>query len=163
MIRMSVFALFTFLNILPSVASADEGAQQLVGTWKLTSWVVQVIGENSREPFGPGAKGRLVITAEGHWITILTGADRRTAKTADEKAALLDSLLAYAGKYQVEGDKVTTRVDMSSNEIYTGANQDQTRFFKIEGDKLTLRTPEIASAAVPGKKVIATLNWEREH
>jgi hypothetical protein len=51
---------------------------------------------------------------------------------------------------------------MSSNEILTGANQEQTRFFKIEGDKLTLRTPEIASAVLPGKRVVGTLTWERE-
>ena len=121
-----------------------------------------MIGEDSREPYGPNPKGRLVITPEGHWIAILTGANRRPAKTAEEKAALLDSSLAYSGRYTIEGDKVTTRVDMSTNEIFTGANQDQTRFFKVEGDKLLLRTPEIASAVLPGKKVVGTLNWERE-
>ena len=38
----------------------------------------------------------------------------------------------------------------------------QTRFFKLEGDKLTIRTPEIASAALPGKKVVGTNVFERE-
>ena len=156
-------ALIISCSLLTPVAFADEVQKQLVGTWRLTAWSVQVIGEMSREPYGPNPKGRLVITPEGHWIIVLTGANRQPAKTTDEKAALLDSMLAYSGKSRTEGDKIITRVDMSSNEIYTGANQDQARFFKVEGDKLTLRTPEISSAVLPGKKVVGTLNFEREH
>jgi hypothetical protein len=144
------------------VSSTDEVATQLIGTWKLTSWVTQVIGEDSREPYGPNPKGRLVITPEGHWIVIITAANRQSPKTTDEKAALLDSMLAYSGKYRIDGNKITTRVDMSSNEIYTGANQDQTRFFRVEGEKLDIRTPEIASAVLPGKKIVGTLCFERE-
>jgi hypothetical protein len=144
------------------VSPADNAAKQLIGTWKLVSWVTQVIGEDSREPYGPNPKGRLVITSEGHWIVIITAADRRAAKTTDEKASLLDSMLAYSGKYRIDGNKITTRCDMSSNEIYIGANQDQTRFFTVEGDKLDIRTPEIASAVLPGKKIVGTLSFERE-
>jgi hypothetical protein len=51
---------------------------------------------------------------------------------------------------------------MSWNEIYTGANQNQTRFFNIQGDTLTIRTPEIASAVRPGQKAVATLTLVRE-
>ena len=140
----------------------DDVVSQLVGTWKATAWFVEVVGEGRREPFGPNPKGRLVITPEGHWIVILTGAHRRPARTDDEKAALLDSLLAYSGKYTIDGDKITTRIDVSSNEIFTGANRDQTRFFELEGDKLTVRTPEIVSAALPGKRVVGIITWERE-
>ena len=71
-------------------------------------------------------------------------------------------MLAYSGVYTVEGNKITTHVDMSSNEIYTGANQNQTRFFRVEGDKLTLRTPEIVSAVRPGQKAVGTITFERE-
>jgi hypothetical protein len=71
-------------------------------------------------------------------------------------------MLAYSGIYTVEGDRITTHVEMSSNEVYTGANQDQTRFFPIEGDRLTLRTPEIASAVRVGQKAVGTITFERE-
>jgi hypothetical protein len=49
---------------------------------------------------------------------------------------------------------------MSGNELLTG--QDQVRFFKLEGDKLTIRTAEQASSVYPGKRVVGTLTWERE-
>jgi hypothetical protein len=51
-------------------------------------------------------------------------------------------------------------VDISGNELLTG--QDQVRFFKFEGDKLIIRTAEQASSVLPGKRVVGTLNWERE-
>lgn len=157
-----VFVALFFSVLTQAALAADDVAKQLVGTWKLTGWIVQVVGEDSREPFGPNPKGRLVLTPQGDWIIIMTATDRRPAKTVDEKATLLDSVLAYSGKFIVEGDKITTRVDMSSNEIYTGVNQNQIRFFKLDGDKLSLRSPEIASAALPGKRVVAVLTWERE-
>lgn len=103
-----------------------------------------------------------VLTPDGHWIIILAAANRTPAKTNDDKATLLDSMLAYSGKYTIEEDRITTHVDMSSNEIYTGPNQNQTRFFKIEGDKLTLRTPEIVSAVRVGQKAVGTITFERE-
>jgi len=42
-----------------------------------------------------------VITSDGYWIIIITRANRCAAKTPDEKAALLDSMLAYSGKYTI--------------------------------------------------------------
>jgi hypothetical protein len=71
-------------------------------------------------------------------------------------------MLAYSGKYTVEGDRIITRVDMSSNEVYAGPNQNQTRFFTIEGDKLILRTPEIVSAVRVGQRAVGTITFERE-
>lgn len=145
------------------ITAAENDGKELIGAWKLTGWTLQVVGENgSREPFGPNPKGRLILTSQGHWIVIITGADRQPAKTTDDKVKLLDSVIAYSGKYKIEGNKVTTKVDMSSNEIFSGANQDQVRFFEVHGDKLVIRTPEISSSALPGKRTVATLTWERE-
>ena len=145
-------------------AWADESTKSLTGTWKLTGWTLRVVGETGdKEPFGPIPKGRLVMTPDGYWIVIITGADRHPARTAEEKIALFDSVLAYSGKYTIEGDKITVRVDISGNEVFTGANQVQTRFFKLDGEKLIVRTPEIDSAALPGKKIVGTNIFEREH
>ena len=160
----SIFAivLATSCSVWPACSFADDAAAQLVGTWKLVSWLTKFDGGDTVEPYGPNAKGRLVLTPDRRWIVILTGANRKPAKSVEEKAALLDTVLAYSGVYAVEGNKITTNIEMSSNEIYTGANQNQTRFFRIEGDKLTLRTPEIVSAVRPGQKAVGTITFERE-
>jgi hypothetical protein len=160
----SILALAVAISCVfrPEFSYAQDAATQLTGTWKLVSWLTKFDGGDTVEPYGSSPKGRLVLTPDSHWIIILTGANRKPAKTIEEKATLLDSILAYSGKYTVEGDKITTHVDMSSNEIYTGANQDQTRFFRIEGNKLTIRTPEIVSAVRPGQKAVGAITFERE-
>jgi hypothetical protein len=160
----SILALAVAISCVfrPEFSYAQDAATQLTGTWKLVSWLTKFDGGDTVEPYGSSPKGRLVLAPDSHWIIILTGANRKPAKTIEEKATLLDSILAYSGKYTVEGDKITTHVDMSSNEIYTGANQDQTRFFRIEGNKLTIRTPEIVSAVRPGQKAVGTITFERE-
>ena len=160
----SILALAVAISCVfrPEFSYAQDAATQLTGTWKLVSWLTKFDGGDTVEPYGSSPKGRLVLTPDSHWIIILTGANRKPAKTIEEKATLLDSILAYSGKYTVEGDEITTHVDMSSNEIYTGANQDQTRFFRIEGNKLILRTPEIVSAVRPGQKAVGTITFERE-
>src|SRR5215510_15221362 len=139
---------------------ADDAAKQLAGTWKVVSLLTKFDGGDTVEPFGPNPNGRLVLTPEGVWIIILTGTTRGPAKTPEEKAALLDSMLAYSGRYTIEGNRLTIRVDMSWNAIYSGANQTQTRFFSIEGDKLIIRSPEIVSAVRPGQKAAATMTLE---
>jgi hypothetical protein len=156
--------LVALVVLIPRATWADDNTKSLVGTWKLTRWTVRVVGETEdKEPFGPSPKGRLVMTPEGYWSVIITGANRHLARTAEEKIALFDSVLAYSGKYTIEGDKITIRVDMSGNEIFTGANQVQARFFKLDGEKLIVRTPEINSSALPGKKIVGTNIFEREH
>ena len=147
---------------MPASASAQDVARQLVGTWKLTSWMVQIVGGELIEPYGPNPNGRLVMTPEGHWSVIVTGANRKAGITPDEKAALMDTMLAYFGTYAIDGDRITVDVEMSSNEIYVGPLQRQTRFFTLDGDKLVLRTPEIISAVKPGQKVVGIVGWERQ-
>jgi hypothetical protein len=150
------------MHLMPADAGARDVAKQLVGTWKLTSWVFQIVGGESSEPYGPNPKGRIVLTADGHWSVIMTAANRKAGNTPDEKVALMDTMLAYFGTYAVDGDRITVDVEMSSNEVYVGPLQRQTRFFTIDGDKLVLRTPEIMSAVTPGQKIVAVLNWERQ-
>lgn len=158
MVRLVAFALACFLQL--GSALADDTARRLAGSWKLSSWVIQIVGGEATEPFGPNPRGRAVFTQDGYAAFIIVAANRKPATNNDESAALLRSLVAYTGKFTVEGEKFTTKVDMSWNELFTG--QDQVRFFKLEGDRLSIRTAEQVSAVYPGKKVIGPLNWERE-
>jgi hypothetical protein len=153
----------TVCLILPRAGFADDGVKQIVGTWKLLTWVTATEGGEKIEPFGATPKGRLVLTEGGHWLIIVTRANRSLAKTSDEKAALLDSMLAYSGKYTINGDRIITRVDMTWNEVFSGALQTQTRLFSIEGERLIIRTGLIPSSIRPGQRADSILVWEREH
>ena len=158
--RLVAFALAAYCYLQPGSVFAQDAAKQLVGSWKLTSWTIQVIDGEATQPFGPNPKGRAVFTPDGFSAFMIARPDRKPATSDAESAALLKSLMVYTGKFTVDGDKLTTNVDLSWNEILTGTAQ--VRFFKLEGDKLFVRTAEQASAVYPGKKVVGTLSWERE-
>ncbi len=93
---------------------------------------------------------------------MLTGGDRQIATNDAERAQLLGSMIAWTGRFTVEGDKVTSKVDASWNELYTGQLETQVRFVKMDGDTLSLRSPEMESAVRPGKRAVATLTFVRE-
>jgi hypothetical protein len=160
MCRVVALIITAYCSLLPVFALADDTAKHLVGSWKLSSWVTQIIGGETLEPFGPNPKGRLVITPEGYMTALIVAANRKAAANNDERAALLNSMLAYTGKLAIDGDKITIKTDLSWNEILTG--QDQVRFVKVEGDNLSIRTAEQASAVFPGKRVVGILTWVRE-
>lgn len=65
MVRLVVFALAACCYLQPGFALADDTAKQLVGSWKLTSWVIQIVGGEATEPLGPNPKGRAVFTSDG--------------------------------------------------------------------------------------------------
>ena len=160
MLRLVAFALAACCYLQPGLAFAQDTAKQLAGSWKLTSWTIQIIGGEAKEPFGPNPKGRALITPDGHVAFVIAGANRKPAANDAESAALLKSLMVYTGPYTIEGDKLTTKVDISWNELLTG--KDEVRFFQLDGDKLSIRTAEQVSSVYVGTKVVGTLAWERE-
>ena len=160
MVRLLAFALAAYCYLQPGLALAEDTARQLAGSWKLTSWTIQVIDGEAAQPFGPNPKGRAVFTPDGFSAFMIARPDRKPATNDADSAALLKSLMVHTGKFSVDGDKLTTEVDLSWNEILTGTSQ--VRFFKLEGYKLSIRTVEQASAVLPGKRVVGALNWERK-
>jgi hypothetical protein len=160
MMRFLALAVAAYCYLAPGLTLAQDTARQLAGSWKLTSWTIQIVGGDVTEPFGPNPKGRVLITPDGYAAFVIAAANHKPAANDAESAALLKTLMVYTGPFTIEGDKFTTKVDISWNELLTG--QDQVRFFKLEGNKLTIRTAEQTSAVYPGKKVIGTLTWERE-
>ncbi len=75
----------------------------------------------------------------------------------EERAALYDTMFAYAGTYSVEANRVIHHVDVSWNEVWTGT--DQTRLFEVKGNILTLRT-RIADPA-SGTEAHYAVVWEK--
>jgi hypothetical protein len=63
--------------------------------------------------------------------------------TDEEKVKLLESMSAYAGTYTADGDKVVHHVDTSWNGPWTGT--DQVRFYKLDGDTLTITTAPLTA------------------
>ena len=118
--------------------AADNAAIQ--GTWKLVSYEVEV--QSSGEimlPMGKNPTGYVIFTAEPRVWFVLTGDGRKPAKTAEDKAQLLDTVIAYTGSYRIEDDKWITSVEVAWNPAWVGT--EQKRAFKLVGNRLQVLTP----------------------
>jgi hypothetical protein len=124
------------------------------------SWQVVVENEAPREDFGEHPKGYLILTGEGRAMVITTAEHRQPGLDDARRAALQKSMLAYTGKYRVEGADFITVVDVSWNEGWNGT--EQRRRFRIEGDKLLIETAPGPSILYPGKTEIRRIVWKRE-
>jgi Lipocalin-like domain len=144
---------------MTSFARAAE-VDSLIGTWKLVSWQVVADGEPPQDLFGAHPKGFLILTADGRSMALTTAENRRGGMGDDERAALHKSMVAYSGKYRVEGSDFVTLVDVSWNEEWNGT--EQRRHFRIEGDKLFIESAPAPSIVYPGKTDFRRIVWERE-
>jgi Lipocalin-like domain len=141
----------------PTFPAAPE---DLVGVWKLVSW--QVIADNQppQNVFGLHPKGYLVLTREGRAIALTTAESRKSGMGDAERAELHKSMLAYSGRYRIEGNDFITHVDVSWNEEWNGT--EQRRHFRLDGDKLFIETAPAPSIVFPGKTDFRRIVWERE-
>ena len=133
-------ALSIFLLCTLAKPSFSQQGGKIVGTWKLISYVVEVQATGQKLPvMGEKPTGYVSFLPEGRVFFVLTGEGRKPAKTDQERAELLNTLVAYTGTYRVEGDTWTTSVDVAWNPEWFGTKQ--VRSFKLEGDRLDVLTP----------------------
>jgi hypothetical protein len=132
----------------------------LIGIWKLISWQVISEKEETQNVFGSHPKGYLILTREGRSMALTTADNRKGGMGDAERAALHKSMLAYTGKYRIEGNDFITTVDVSWNEVWNGT--EQRRHFRIEGDKLLIDSTPGPSIVFPGKTDFRRLVWERD-
>ena len=138
-------------------------ANPILGTWKLQSLVFEAIATGKRSsPFGDHPDGYLSYSADGRMYAIGVAGDRPKPRdlvpTDDEKLKLQESMFAYAGTYTADGEKVVHHVDVSWNQSWTGT--DLVRFYKLEGNTLTITTAP-AQSAIDGEEGEFTLVWEK--
>jgi hypothetical protein len=140
-------------------SSVAEETNVLVGNWKLVSSQVIVDGQ-AQDLFGLNPKGYLILTSQGRLCAITTAKHRKPGERDIERAALHRSMLAYTGKYRVEGSDFITVVDVSWNEAWNGT--EQRRHFRIEDDRLFIESAPAPSILFPGRFDFRRVVWERE-
>lgn len=134
---------------------------KLVGTWKLVSASSATsAGEASEPPYGSSPVGFLTYTEDGRVTALISHGGRNPLSigggTLQEQADAFKTFLAYAGRYTLDGDKVTHHVEIAS--IQNFVDRDLVRKIKFEGDRITLITPP---TRVNGKIQTIELNWQR--
>jgi hypothetical protein len=112
----------------------------VVGTWRLVSYEVEVASTGECFPaMGERPAGYTIFSAQGRVWFMLTGEARQPGETDRERSRLLETLIAYTGRYRIEGDDWITAVDVAWNPAWVGT--EQRRQFALEGDRLRVLTP----------------------
>ena len=139
----------------------DQDGSKLIGTWRLTAAYVVVEGTGERaELYGSEPRGYAVLEPGGRLMAMLMSSGRTRASSEAEAATLFRSMMAYTGRYSIDGEKFTTAVDMAWDPSWEGT--EQIRYYTLDGDKLRLRTAPIDHPSFPGHKIVGYVDWERE-
>jgi hypothetical protein len=146
---------------VPTVGLSQDSP--VIGTWKLKTFVREVSGTNEQyNQLGDNPGGYIGYSRDGRMYAILVAGDRAKPqiepRSDAERLQLYKTMIAYGGTYTVDNEKVVHHVDISWNGSYTGTQQ--VRFYKLDGDTLTLRTAPNKSP-IDGREGVGILVFER--
>jgi hypothetical protein len=132
-----------------------------LGTWKLQSYTTEDLATGQKtDLFGAHPSGYLSYGPDCRMYAILVKEGRKAPNTFvptdAERVDLYSGLIAYAGTYSIEGDKVSHHVDASWNQSWTGTTQ--VRQFRIDGNSLYIRSLP-ARNPITGKESSSVLVW----
>ncbi|MDJ0960126.1 MAG: lipocalin-like domain-containing protein [Acidimicrobiia bacterium] len=138
--------------------------QSLIGTWRLVEWTLTLDGVPAAKPFGGNPTGLLTYADDGRMSATLMRTDRPSlgsttlaaAKEA-QRAAAAAGYVAYAGTYEIVGDEVHHRVEVSLFPDWVGGVQ-QRRMAWQDGD---LVLSSVGTVTRDGKTAVNRLRWRR--
>ncbi|MER6343673.1 lipocalin-like domain-containing protein [Streptomyces sp. NPDC001595] len=121
---------------------------QPVGVWELVGYhEVGADGSEAPGPLGTEPRGMLVYTADGHMtVSMMRG-------PGDASAG--ETFMGYAGRWFLEGDRMTHRVAVSAHPHLVGT--DQLREVRLDGQDLLLS----GTALIGGRPRNRRLRWRR--
>ena len=133
----------------------------LVGAWRLTSsyFVAQETGDRL-EIFGAESLGYAVFEPNGRMLVLMTSGGRAPAESSSDMATLFTSMVAYTGRWSIDGEKFVTKVDGAWDPSWVGT--EQVRYYAFDERTLSLRSAPIDHPSFPSQKVIGYFEWQRE-
>ena len=138
-----------------------DAGRALLGTWSLVSYVREVLATGERtKPFGDDPYGYLLYLPEGRMYAIFAGrpAPSGLPRAGIEAPESGPPVVAYAGPYTADHERIVHHVDIAWNPAWTGT--DQVRFYTLEGDVLTITTAPYQSY-LDGQDGRSVLTWRK--
>ena len=145
--------------------SSSAAARRFVGVWRLEAIRDHLPdGRVQDHPdFGLEPDGFLVYTDSGHVSVQFMRHDRPLWQVEDdptdaERADAARGYGAYAGRYEVDEAAGIVRHHVTTALIPNRVGTTLTRFFSLDGERLTLRPPPLSRG---GADIERTLIWRR--
>lgn len=148
-----------------TVRSQPDIARSLAGTWRLVSFESRTSNGEVRHPLGRSQAGQLLYDAGGHMSAQLMTPDRPKFASGDrlrgsdaELRAATDGYIAYYGTYSVDVSAGIVTHHVQGALFPNSIGGDEVRYFRLDGDRLTITTPPMQLDA---EQVTTVLVWER--
>ncbi|MGJ7526397.1 lipocalin-like domain-containing protein [Variovorax sp. GB1P17] len=134
----------------------------LHGCWQLASFHTELQDSKERtQPWGANPAGHLIFEAGGRMMVLVTAQVREPGHTDEKQVALFRTLMAYTGRYRIDGNRFIATIDACWNETWNGTEQE--RFFKLDGNTLEVSTAWMPNPLVPGNPIgRGILSFRRE-
>lgn len=136
----------------------------IIGTWKLVSWVYKNEKGEEIHYFGKNSTGILMYDDKGYMNAQLMkesrepfASDSINGGTPNETYGAFNSYLAYYGKYYEENPGEMVHI-VEGSLFPNWIGNREVRYGKIEGDKLILSTPPIHAQ---GTEIVFYITWKK--
>jgi len=141
---------------------AQDNASTIVGVWKVISIETkEVVSGKAVRPLGD-VMGTFMFTRGGRFSGMVFSVDRKAPAAANateaERVALFNSMVAYNGVYQIDGNKLILTIDNSHIQTWNGTQRPLT--VEISGTRLMGKSAPL-KAATTGLDVFAEVVWEK--
>lgn len=141
----------------------------LIGTWRLVEWTVQIGDAPSQRPFGGDPVGLLTYTPEGRmWATLMRrtrprlGTHTLAGASPAGRAEAAASYVGYAGTFEADDEAVTHHVEVSLFPDWVGGEQRRlVRWIATERGRPDLELSTPPEPTRDGRTVVNRLRWRR--
>jgi hypothetical protein len=129
-----------------------------IGTWRLLAFKRSFSDTGELiDMMGPDPQGVITLGADGRMSAVITASGRSPEMPPSE---LFGNLMAYAGRFTLEGGRFVTDVDVAWHPSWVGTQQ--VRYFEFHEDELHITTAEQTHPAFPGRIGRGVLIWRRD-
>jgi hypothetical protein len=138
-----------------------EGHVNIAGCWTLKSCYLETVETKERLfPYGENPRGALIMHESGRMAAVITPRASKAPATDEDRAKAFGLLIAYSGRYRLEGSRFITDVDVSWLPQWLDTSQG--RSFVVHDDCLDIVSDPAPSPLRGGALVIGVLTWARE-
>jgi hypothetical protein len=121
--------------------------ERLAGAWRLKVFEFTDAEGSRFRPLGERPQGSLVVTDDGYAVISFSASDRPRCATDDvfsatveERAAAAAKYVSFGGACKITDKTISVQVEHSSFPNWVGSQQ--VRLYEVNGNRLTLRTPD---------------------
>ena len=163
MTRLFLISCLLLLTLRTAHAQQAKCSGPQIGTWKLMTYTREETTTGVKtDLLGAHPTGYLSYNSECRMHAILMADGRKAPATVpptdQERIGLYNSMIAYAGTYDIDGSNVHHHVDTAWNQTWVGSTQ--SRQFRIDGKTLYIKTFP-AKSAMDGKESTVVLVWSK--